>query len=399
MRDLARRMFDAAVKAADPALALRPHLNDITGDVTIIAIGKAASAMAEEVRRHFPDAKCLIVTNAENAREIPGCETIVAGHPIPDEGGLRAGCAVIETLSKASEGDTIIALISGGGSALLPTPVAGITLADKAEVSRQLLAAGFDITEMNLIRQQLSILKGGGFIRLAAPAKVKAFILSDVIGDDLRVVASGPTVAPIGTRSEARNLLQTRGIWDTLPDTVCTHLSKPDHVDPTPAADNILIGSNRQSLVAAQAMAPTAIIVNDHLIGDVANAAHDIIQAALAYPGQTLIFGGETTVTLTGTGAGGRNQELALRVAMKAEQADLQNWTFLSGGTDGRDGPTNAAGGIVDDGTLARIRQSVDPLSLLANNDSNRALSLSNDLLITGGTGTNVADLQIFIHK
>ena len=400
MRDLARQMFDAAVAAANPALALRPHLEGLQADnVTIIAVGKAATAMAEEARRHFPDAGGLIVTNAENARDIPGYQIFIAGHPVPDAGGLAAGKAVIATLLATNEANTIIALISGGGSALLPAPVDGIRLEDKAEVSRQLLAAGVDITDMNLIRRQLSQLKGGGFLRLAAPAKVKAFILSDVIGDDLRVIASGPTVAPIGTRSDARHLLQSYGIWDDMPSAVRTHLSQPDIDNTILQAENTLIGSNRQSLLAAQAIAPGACIANDHLTGDVAEAARIIINAAHSRPKSILIFGGETTVKLTGTGKGGRNQELALRVALEAEKARLENWTFLSGGTDGRDGPTDAAGGITDDQTLNKIRKHTDPLALLANNDSNLALSLSDDLLMTGGTGTNVADIQILIRQ
>ncbi len=396
MRDLARRMFDAAVQAADPALALRPHLAGVTA-THVVAVGKAAVPMAEEARRQLPDATGIIVTNAENARDISGFNTYIAGHPVPDEGGLRAGQAVIELLENASSGDTILALISGGGSALLSAPLDGITLADKAEVSRQLLAAGIDITGTNLIRQQLSRLKGGGFLRLAAPAKVRAFILSDVIGDDLRVIASGPTVAPIGTRSEARALLQRHHIWDGIPESIRETLSQPDRADPIPHAQNMLIGSNRQSLRAAQASAPGSVIVNDHLIGDVAAAARAIVGAARTRPETILIFGGETTVQITGTGKGGRNQELALRVAMEAEHLNLTNWTFLSGGTDGRDGPTDAAGGITDDQTLTRIRKHADPEVLLANNDSYQALQLANDLLITGGTGTNVADIQIFL--
>ncbi len=395
MRDLARRMFDAAVQAADPALALRPHLAGITA-THIIAVGKAAVAMAEEAHKHLPDATGIIVTNAENARDIPGFTTYTAGHPVPDEGGLRAGQAVVDLLANAGPSDTILALISGGGSALLPAPVEGVSLQDKAEVSRQLLSAGFNITDMNLIRQHLSRLKGGGFLRIAAPAQVRAFILSDVIGDDLRVVASGPTVAPIGTRSMARELLQSRNIWEAMPGSVRRALSEPDHTTSLPHADNTLIGSNRQSLVAAQAVAPGSAIVNDNLVGDVAHAADFIIASAIHRPENILIFGGETTVNVIGTGKGGRNQELALRVALQAENAITGGWVFLSAGTDGRDGPTDAAGGIVDRFTLANIRTAADPLMLLQNNDAYHAL-FPNDLIFTGGTGTNVADIQIFL--
>jgi hydroxypyruvate reductase len=261
------------------------------------------------------------------------------------------------------------------------------------QVSKLLLAGGYSITEMNLVRQHLSRLKGGGFLR--TKATVDAYILSDVIGDDLRVIASGPTTEPIGTRAQAMALL--RPIWGDLPKSVQTHLMQPALEIPShPPAQNHLIGSNRLSLNAILQAAPQgAQIVNDALIGDVFDAAQLIAQAARNAPkgAQCLIFGGETTVTLRGTGRGGRNQELALRVAMELQGFDRE-WVFLSGGTDGRDGPTDAAGGIVDAGSLARM---TTPLAHLANNASYDALLSSDDLLMTGGTGTNVADVQIML--
>jgi len=203
MRQRAVALFQAAVKAADPALALRPHLADlptIAGRYVLISIGKAACAMMEEAIANLPkDARfeAIAVTNTENARDIERCVVMAAGHPVPDENGQAAGLAVIDLLHTTTAEDVVLALISGGGSALLPAPIEGVSLADKAEVSRILLGAGVDITEMNMVRQQLSRLKGGGMARLASPAKLHGYILSDVIGDDLRVIASGPTVAPI----------------------------------------------------------------------------------------------------------------------------------------------------------------------------------------------------------
>lgn len=273
---------------------------------------------------------------------------------------------------------------------MLPAPVAGVSLAEKMQVSKLLLAGGYSISQMNLVRQHLSRLKGGGFLR--SKAAVHAYILSDVIGDDLRVIASGPTVGPIGTRADAVALLQP--IWADLPLSVQTHLQQPAPELPArPPAHNHLIASNRHSLNAV--VQRGGRIVNDALIGDVADAARQIAQAARAAPmgAQCLIFGGETTVTLRGTGRGGRNQELALRVAFELQDFDRE-WVFLSGGTDGRDGPTDAAGGIVDPGSLGRMR---DPLADLANNASYDALLSSGDLLRTGGTGTNVADVQIML--
>ena len=405
LRDAARAMFDAAVHAADPAPALRRQIGadglpSCPGRLILIGVGKAAPAMMEEALRHVPDGttpEALVVTNYENARDVAGATVMAAGHPVPDAKGAAAGQAVIDLLDTAGDEDHVVALISGGGSALLPAPVDGVSLDDKAEVSRNLLGAGFDIVEMNAVRQQVSRLKGGGFTRRAAPAPVKAYILSDVIGDDLRAIASGPTVAPIASRAQVVQLLKERAVWDAMPASVQGALSSPSiDTHPTPKADNTLIASNRHSLDAALAASPLpARIVDDHLTGDVGEAAKKILTAATATPGPcALIFGGETTVNLAGTGLGGRNQELALRVAMEADLTG--NWIFLSGGTDGRDGPTEAAGGLVDPGTAGRI--GAQAAALLANNDSNAALATAGDLLITGATGTNVADVQILLR-
>lgn len=410
LRDRAKELFQAACRAADPALALRAALGenplprpDPGGVYHVVSIGKAAIPMAEELLRHLGDDAydALVITNYENARDLSGATVMASGHPVPDDNGAKAAEEVIQRLDAAKAADRVIALISGGGSALLPAPAEGLTLADKAGVNRLLLAHGFEITEINLIRQQLSRLKGGGFLRHAAPAPVAAYILSDVIGDDLRVIASGPTVAPIATAAEAKALLQERNIWDRLPTPVRAHLDTAPAQPPLPQAKNTLIGSNRKSLDAvAKAAGPGARIVSDSLTGDVADAAQAVIAAAIATRADRracLVFGGETTVMLKGTGLGGRNQELALRVALG--MPDLgRDWAFLSGGTDGRDGPTDAAGGIVDAATVARIRAAgQDPDALLANNDSHEALKAAGDLLITGATGTNVADVQILL--
>lgn len=410
LRGKAEGLFRTACEAADPARALRsalvqhlPALSPGPGGVwRIVAVGKAAVPMAREMLAHLAGAKvrAVVVTNYENAQDIDGASVLAAGHPVPDDNGAKAAYAVEALLQGAQPQDRVIALISGGGSALLPAPIAGVSLQDKAEVSRLLLGAGLNITQMNMVRQSLSRLKGGGLARAAMPAPVTAFILSDVIGDDLRVIASGLTVAPIGNAAQARGLLEKRGLWAQLPQAVRRALqqSAPNLPAP-PSADNILIGSNRKSLEAVAAQAG-GVIVSDKLVGDVQLAARRVINAARAAPVDApacLIFGGETTVTLQGNGLGGRNQELALRVAL--QMPDLgRAWVFLSGGTDGRDGPTDAAGGVVDAGTRARIMATGGaPVALLANNDSHRALGLAGDLLICGATGTNVADVQILL--
>ena len=415
MRSEARRLFDVALTAAEPGAAVRRALATAPVEgrrVWIVAVGKAARSMAEAAKTQLAlsgkasgpvaasgaIAGVIVVTNAENAAPLDGAELHVAGHPVPDEGGLRAAEAVEAMLRRTASDDVVFALISGGGSALLPAPVAGLTLADKAEASRLMLGAGLDITEMNMVRQHLSRLKGGGLARRAAPARVLALILSDVIGDDLRVIASGPTVAPICTRDEARVLLEERGLWARMPEAVREALNRPEDDSPPPTAENRLIGSNRRSLEAMRE-ASGGVIWSEALVGDVCNAADLLVGRMRAAPaGRVLaLCGGETTVNLRGQGKGGRNQELALRVAAGMEGV-TRPWVFLSGGTDGRDGPTDAAGGLVDGGTLSRIEAAGgDWRALLKDNDSHRALRLSGDLLVTGGTGTNVADVQIVI--
>lgn len=411
MRALARKLYDEAVRAADPALAVRRHFEThppaelpAGGRNILIAIGKAAPAMLAEAMQHLSGPSvALAVTHHGNGRTIPGAEVLTAGHPEPDEAGLLAGQRIIKMLDGAGARDRVHALISGGGSALVPAPRPPLTLADKQQVNRLLLASGLEIGQVNLIRQQLSDLKGGGFLRHAAPAQVTALILSDVIGNDLGAIASGPTVAPLGRAQDALDLLTQRGLLEKLPTAALRLLTEGGNNLPIPSADNHLIGSNESSLAAMRDAVPAgwaARIVSDRLTGDVSEAAEQIAQAASkasAKSPQAFVFGGETTVTLRGTGRGGRNQELALRLALLGR--DWQRpWVFLSGGTDGRDGPTDAAGGLVDGTTLSRISAAgADTDSLLANNDSHAALSAAGDLLVTGATGTNVADVQVLL--
>lgn len=414
LRTTALSLFDAAVKRADPAAALRRQLADQPlptlqdgGRNIVIAIGKAASPMMKEALDLIPEPRvALSVTNPENLCDIPSATTLSGSHPVPDEASAAAGRAVIDLLTSATANDRVIALISGGGSALVVAPAVGLTLDDKAAVNELLLASGLEINDMNLIRQQLSAIKGGGLLRHAAPAPVTAYILSDVIGDDLRAIASGPSVAPIGTPEQARDVMQQAKIWEAAPASVQAHLdATPNQYASLPEASNTLIGSNRHSLQSMLNAASDwdAQLISDHLTGDVEAAAQTILDAALAAPTDrpvALIFGGETTVQIKGTGLGGRNQELALWLAKLGAEHLTGDWLFLSGGTDGRDGPTQAAGGIVTAETWNQIRKSgANPDALLANNDSNAALAAADALLVTGATGTNVADVQIFLRR
>ncbi|MCC5956722.1 MAG: DUF4147 domain-containing protein [Natronohydrobacter sp.] len=392
-------LFRIGVQAADPVQAVQDSLRAAplpdAARLFVLGLGKAACAMTRAALAVLPaPAGALVVTNYENAAAVAGAEVMAAGHPVPDENGLRAALAAEAMLAQAGAEDRVLVLVSGGGSALLPAPVDGLSLHDKAEVNRVLLAGGMDIVAMNAVRQHLSRLKGGGLLRAAQPAPVTALILSDVIGDDLRAIASGPTVAPIAPRAHVVEMLRASGMWDRLPEAAQAALQRPEEDLPAIGAENRLIGSNRQSLEAMAQARPEAQILSTALVGDVADAAEVIVRTAQDAPCPLALFGGETTVTLSGTGLGGRNQDLALRVAIALDGHD--GWRFLSAGTDGRDGPTEAAGAIVDGESCARIRAAGgDPAALLADNDSNRALALAGDLLVTGGTGTNVADLQI----
>ena len=415
LHDTALELFRCAIDRADPAAAVRAHLAtqplaplEGEGRRTVIAVGKAAVPMMRAALATLPEAPAtaLAITNPENQADLAGAEVITGAHPVPDQTSAAAGARVLDLLEGLSPQDQVLMLISGGGSALMVAPAPGLTLTDKAAVNEMLLASGLDINRMNLIRQNLSQLKGGGLCRAAAPARVTALILSDVIGDDLRAIASGPTVAPLGTAQDARALLQDQGLWHNLPIAAQTHLTEAGAAHETPVAQNILIGSNRFSLEAmrerAEALGWQVPELIDDLTGDVTEAATRVLAAAHSAPKDrpvALLFGGETTVRLTGTGRGGRNQELALRIAQAADGLD-GDWVFLSGGTDGRDGPTDAAGGLVTPQTWAEIAQAgADPEALLNNNDSYAALQAADALVSIGGTGTNVADVQILLRR
>ena len=393
----ALKAFLIGIDAADPVSAVRQELIGYDEVPTIIAVGKAAVKMtiaAVDVLKDYSEV--IVVTNPENAVEMPGIKVFAAAHPIPDQIGLMAGAAVIAALQRASKVcRPILCLISGGGSALLPAPPEGISLSEKIELNSVLLSAGAEIKTMNLIRQQVSLLKGGGFLQYATPSPVKSLILSDVVEDDLRVVSSGLTTSPIGSREEARVALKCLGVWDRIPGSIQSLLQRADLAFESSKAKNTLIGSNKLSFEAMSAHLGWSSVHYTPLVGDVAVAAERVASSGRGIH----LFGGETTVKINGTGKGGRNQELALRVALLArEQAWKAPWLYLQGGTDGRDGPTDAAGGVVCETTLDTLEsQGVNSDVMLSNNDSYNALKAASALLITGPTGTNVADLGILI--
>lgn len=411
-RTTLRTAFDAALRAADPSRAvsqaLPGHRDAIARaeHVHVAALGKAAIAMTRAARPALAgrEGRIVVVTTAGAADDpLEVAEVIEGGHPIPDEGSLRGGDALLSLAEGAGPNDLVLALISGGGSALAAAPRPGFTLDDKIRVTRLLLGSGADITEMNVVRRALSRLKGGGLARAALPAPVLALILSDVPGDDPADVASGPTAAAPAAPSPDEVLLRHNLLGD-LPDDLVRRIQETPRSGASPSATNEIVASNAQSVAAAEAALSEAghkvHRLSGWLGGDVADATTrllDTMREAISEGVTALVAGGETTVRVTGDGNGGRNQELALRMALAEADAPLdRRWAFFSGGTDGRDGPTDAAGGFADPGTLDRIRAAgLAPRDELARNNAYFALDAAGDLLRTGPTGTNVADIQI----
>ncbi|MDD2759847.1 MAG: glycerate kinase [Methylomonas sp.] len=436
LRDDCFALFQTGIAAADPQAAIKTHLKMLDGrlqignerignwrKIHIVAFGKAAGAMASAARKLIAPALLaepgLVVTTYDNASLIEGLEVIGAGHPLPDTRGLTAAKKIADRVNRAAKNELVLALISGGGSAMLPYPVDGVSLDDKVATTRLLLASGADIDQINCVRKHLSQIKGGGLARLAAPADLHALILSDVLGDDLSAIASGPTVADPTTFADAIAVLKQKEVLEQVPSAVKAYLEqgakglKAETAKPgDPVFNSVsqtLIGSNSVSLDAviksAEQLAYLPQIYSRRLCGEARQVAIDLVRHAKTLFERGLrqttavIAGGETTVTVLGKGKGGRNQEMALAFALAAERLGLPDaWAFLSGGTDGRDGPTEAAGGVVDSRTLSKIRAaSMAPEAALENNDSYTALQAADDLIMTGATGTNVADLQILL--
>ena len=414
LRKISLKAFKYGVLAADPTGCLERAIkkNPIPvpngGKYIVISLGKAACLLMKTMIDILPthaEKKLLAITNYENVQLINECEVLGASHPVPDKNGIKASQKVISILQNASLEDTLVILISGGSSALLPAPVNGLILQDKIEINQLLLNSDLSISEINLIRQTMSVLKGGGFTTIANPVPIYSFILSDVIGDDLKVIGSGPTVSPIGNIQQSYKLLIKKNLYSKLSFKLQNYFRSENQklFKPNILSKNILIGNNKQSVEAMAKMA-NAEVISYPIIGNVQTATEIIFKEISARHEKkyvALAFGGETTVEVLGNGVGGRNQELALRVADKLHSEKLRGrWCFLSGGTDGQDGPTKAAGGIVDQDTILRLNyNNICIKNYLDNNDSNHALKVAEDLLITGSTGTNVADLQLFLWE
>jgi hydroxypyruvate reductase len=440
----AQHIFQAGVTAADPYAAVQQylhydaqqqllslHLNDGScrqgkwPKVHLIAFGKAACTMISAAQAIIPEqhiaGTSIAVTNYENVQKLANIEVIGANHPLPDAAGLLGAQKIAVKTELAQQGELVLVLVSGGGSALLPSPVSAISLSDKITTTELLLTSGASINEVNCVRKHLSQLKGGGLAKLAAPADVHTLILSDVLGDKLSAIASGPTVADNSTFAEAVAILQNRNLWEQVPLSVQTHLEQGTqalHTE-TPKSNNAIFTHTTQTIIGSNSMSVQAIIqasatlnyvtylYSNQLIGEARVVAEQLVIYTKNLLSQgmdmdrpcAILAGGETTVTLQGSGLGGRNQEMALAFTLAAEKHQLDvAWVFLSGGTDGIDGPTNAAGGLVDNKSLQRMHSAkIEPAQYLANNDAYHALQISEDLLMTGATGTNVADLQILL--
>ena len=430
----------AALAAVEPSRAVGRSLaldGDVlrAGDATlplpdgssvrVVAAGKAAGAMTGAAAALLGERleRGVLVTKTGHlaGRSLPpSVATFEAGHPVPDETG-RAGVAAVEALlAGRRKGDVVLALLSGGASALLADPAEPLTLADLQETTGLLLRSGATIVELNAVRKHLSRLKGGQLARLAAPATVVALVLSDVVGDPLDVIASGPTAPDPTTFADAWSVVERRGLADALPAAVRARLHDgaegrlPDTPKPGDPlfgrVHNVFVGSNRLAAVAAveaaRGLGYAALLLSTFVEGEAREVARVVAalgRGVLAHgdplpPPACLVLGGETTVTVRGNGRGGRNQELALAAALALEGVDGVSVMALA--TDGSDGPTDSSGAIVDGATAAAIRAAgLDPAAALAANDAGPALEAAGAQLKTGPTGTNVNDLTVVLAR
>lgn len=435
LRDDAVRIFHKGLEAVEPAAAVKRYCkleNDIftigttaydlsaIKDIYITGTGKASAPMAAAIEDILGDRVTTGIVNVkyEHVADVKRVKLIEAGHPVPDENGRQGAREMVDLVQKATEDDLVLCLMSGGGSALLPLPAEGLTLKDKQDTTNVLLACGATIHEINAIRKHLSGVKGGQLARAAYPARIASLMLSDVIGDDLDVIGSGPTVPDSSTYQDCMDLFKKYDITNKLPEKVVNHIRTgiAGRIPETPKADdpvfqktqNLVIGSNIDAILSAKREAEIlgykTLVLSSMIEGETKEVA--LVHGAMARevlktgnplsPPACILSGGETTVTLKGSGLGGRNQEFALAAAM--DIAGQGNIVILSGGTDGNDGPTDAAGAIADAETLNRAAaMNLSPQAYLDNNDSYHFFDKLGDLLKTGPTNTNVMDVRIIL--
>lgn len=414
-RSLLTSLFSAAVAAADPRGALAANLPARPkGRTVVVGAGKGAAQLAAAFESLW-DAPLegVVVTRYGYACATERIRVLEAAHPVPDAAGPAASRALFDAVSGLTADDLVVALVCGGGSALLPAPPAGLTLQDEVDLNRALLASGAPISVMNAIRKQISGIKGGRLARAAFPARVVTLVVSDVPGDDPAQVASGPTIAGPSSRQDARRFVDTWRIDVSPP--VRAWLEREEGLppaadDPAFARNEVrLIASARLSLEAAARRSDSAgfpaVILSDAIEGEAREVAkvHAAITRQVAVYDRpfrrptVLLSGGETTVTLRGKGRGGRNSEFLLSLAIAAESAPF---VALAADTDGIDGSEDNAGAFADGATAARLRSmEQDPAALLANNDAYGAFSLLGDLFVPGPTGTNVNDFRAILIR
>jgi glycerate 2-kinase len=414
---LLRPMFDAAIASAQPALCVPPHLPSPEslggGRLVVIGAGKASAAMARAVEDHWRGPLSgLVITRYGHAVDCAHIEIVEAAHPVPDAAGLAAAERLLEVVRGLTPDDLVLCLISGGGSALMPLPLPGLTLADKQAINRALLKSGATIHEMNCVRRHLSAIKGGRLAAACHPARVLTLLISDVPGDDPIHIASGPTVADPTTCADALAVLRRYGIEvppaaRDLLESGAGESVKPG--DPRLArAETRLIATPQQALEAAAAVARAAGYAT-HVLGDALEGeARDVglvlagITTQVARRGQpfappcVLLSGGETTVTVRGQGRGGRNVECLLSLAIGLD--GLPGVHALMGDTDGIDGIEQHAGAVIDPSTLARARDlGLRPRERLADNDGHGVFEALGDSVTTGPTLTNVNDFRAIV--
>ncbi|GAB6086750.1 glycerate kinase type-2 family protein [Alkaliphilus crotonatoxidans] len=415
VRQDALKIIDESIKAVLPEAAVIKALANqrFSGNIVVVAIGKAAWNMAKATKNTLGSriSKGIVVTKYGHSKgPIEGFEIVEAGHPIPDENSVEGANKVLELVENLTEEDHVILLISGGGSALFEMPMEGITLEDIMDITNQLLACGADIVEINTIRKHLSAVKGGRFASKCKKAKIYAIVLSDVLGDRLDVIASGPAYPDVSTSEEALNIIEKYKLRVGDRIKAVLNIETPKTVE---NCETIVTGSV-SALCSAAAMSAERLGYRPVVISStldceakeagkfMASIAREIKGSAkinpLLKPPCAIIAGGETIVRLTGKGKGGRNQEMVLSAAIGI--AGLEDTVIFAVGSDGTDGPTDAAGGIIDGQTTERMKsKGILPEVYLDNNDSYHALMASEDLLITGPTGTNVNDIVVLLCK
>jgi len=440
MKGMAKAIFLKALTAVDPSHILRERIRvekdrlwigmekdedkildlNTFDKIVLVGTGKASNLMAQVVENIFGDRLTVGVITTKYGHLIPLDKTkvIEAGHPIPDQNGYDGAKMIQRLLQESGPKDLVIFLLSGGGSALLPFPAGDIDLKEKQEVTQLLLDCGADIKEINTIRKHISLMKGGWLAKWAYPSTVIGFILSDVVGDPLDVIGSGPTVPDPSTFEEAWRVLKKYDLLNEISPSIQNYLQfgKEGKVEETPKpgevlferVHNILIGSNILALREAEREALTlgfnTLILSSSIEGETREAARfhtaiakEVISSENPIPRPACILsGGETTVTIKGNGLGGRNQEFALAGAIEIN--GIEKVVLLSGGTDGTDGPTDATGAVADHTTVQRAKSmGLDPKTFLESNNAYPFFQKLGDLLITGPTHTNVMDVRILL--